>query len=542
MIRYRTLTIENYKSIGHAVVEFTPGVFAVTGNNLDGSYSSNGSGKSSILQALTLVLYNRDFQNAPLDSISNRFTGKPFRVSLLLHVDRDGVSANYEVVNDRASKKLTIRKNGKMHSSTTAKSLKLIQDILGMSEATFKFTHYITTNSILELTNNLSNATLFNEVLQVTQLKTLGQDLIEVKKKYAKEIEILKEQFQELNGIRKLLKVTDKFNLEDLKDEEKSYKIELSELSALHNTTIKPLIAALEYNKEQQRELRIELRQKRQSSEEGVCSLCGTHLATDSKMIEIQKDVEKLEEDLAYLLETFDEQDNKLSEYITAYDIAVQEVRSNLYQVQKDKLMGEQLQEIHKTALDVSGSFSKERFEAVSKELRYKHRLVDNIDKARDAIRSGRIFEDIMKDFFSLVNKNIQKYRTVINLTAFDVEASSYKSGMVILLKYLGEEIPVESLSNGEKARLSLLVLSALLESMQQTTQSDSNFLLVDEATASFDKAGIKELTSLFEHLKALDQSVFVITHGQELDEVSYDGNLIVTKEDKVSTLEVHKK
>jgi len=532
MIRYRHLTVLNYKSIEYAHIDFIPGVFKVVGKNLTGAYSSNGASKSSILQALSLALYNKDFQGAPLETISNRYTGKPYKLTLLMDVDRDGLFASYEIINDRSNKKVTVKQNGTTISSSTNKSLAIIQDIIGMSESTFKFTHYITTSSILELTRNLSNATLFNEVLQVTQLKVMADDLQVIKKEFQLERDILSERFYELNGINKLFQVTDNYDLVSLEEELLAVQAELTTYATLYEDNITPLVSTVDRYKTTYREILIELRDKNQTKFSGVCALCNTVLTDEDTLVELCSSIENLEEDAKALEADIKTSSEKLTQLKVAYEIDTAGLNEKARLIEKDLITGTQLADIHKDMLADSKGFTKETFKQVSKDLDKVKYSIDQIDKMRDAIRSGRIFEDVMKDFFSLVNINIQKYRKVINLTAFDVEATSFKSGMVILLRQYGEEIPVESLSNGEKARLSLLVLSALLESMQQTTQSDSNFISFDEATSSFDKSGILELKNLFTHLKSLEQSCFIITHGSELSEVPFDGTLTMIKED----------
>ena len=538
MIRYRELKIENYKSIVTATVVFTPGVFQVVGVTNNGEYSSNGSGKSSILQALTLVLYNKDFQGAPLDSVSNRYTGEQFKVSLLVDIEKGGVFYSYLIVNDRASKRLSIHRNGKALSTTTAKSLKLITELLGMTEATFKFTHYITTNSILELTTNLSNATLFNEVLQVTELSKMGQDLLEVKKNITKDIDNLTRRYGELNSMRKLLNITDKYDLIDLREQEESLKLELEEVDKLQNVHILPLLTELNESRELIRDKEMELRQKKKSAKNGTCSLCGSEVFTVDQLRELHSGISNLEITIGDLHTSTDEVEHRYESLLEAYNNGREDVQTKLTKVQKDLDMGEQLVDIHSELLKDVEEYSEERFQAVTDTLEYKRGLSWAITQMRDAIKSGRIYEEVMQEFFKLVNINIQRYRKVINFNAYEVTAESYRSGMVAILKYHGDEVPVESLSNGEKARLSLLLLSALLESMAQITNSESNFLALDEATSSFDKSGIEELSALFNHLKVLEQSVFIITHGTELQQVEFDGVLKVTKEDHKSIAE----
>ena len=535
MIKYISLEVQNYKSIGYAMVHFIPGTYAVIGTT-DGGYSSNGSGKSTILQALYLALYNKDFQGAPVDSLSNRFTGEDFKLTLEMYVDRDGAKADYRIVNDRKAKRYKVYKDGSVHVEGIAKCLKFIQDLVGMSDSTFKFTHYITTNSILDLTNNLTNATLFNEVLQVTQLKVMAQDLAELKKGYQDSIDTLKEEFHKLLTVHKLLHLTKEHDEADLQLRLESIDQELHEVTQLSEQHILPLKESLARTRDIFAEKRTELKQKQESHSAGICSLCGTVLALEVGFEGIERDIVQLKIDTAELTSTLQLQTEQLQELEDSRDITINSLRSERTDIVRELGVIEQVHKVKEGVLD-GVIYSEARFTEAQEQLKHLNKLTDHIDGAREAIRSGKIFEEIMDDFFRLVNNNIQRYKQVINFNSFEVEVTSYRSGMLVILRNGGHEIPIESLSNGEKARLSLLILSALLESMQQTTQSDSNFIVFDEATSSFDKSGIKELQALFSHLKQLGQACFIITHGSELAEVAFDGQLVVEKVSNVATV-----
>jgi len=535
VIRYRSLEIENYKSIKKAFIDFIPGVYSVIGETVNGQYSSNGSGKSSILQALTLVLFNKDFQGAPLDSISNRYSNDPFKITLVMDVEKAGIASTYKIVNDRASKKLMVHRDGKLSSSATAKSLKIIQDILGMSEATFKFTHYITTNSILDLTTNLSNATLFNEVLQVTDLKNIGTDLLEVQKQYIEKEAALEKALGDLLYTKKVLETTSQYDIEDLSNELEAKQSELVELEGLFKTHITPLNQKIKTLDTQIAEALSDRSHKEKTLKSGSCALCGTKLLDELTVTNLQVSLEQLEETLNDLAKQKEPLEAKLQELTFSYQATKGSLQASITKLQQDLEVGQQLQAIHKEAIN-NAKYSPKALKDTENELKYISACIGAIKEMREAIKSGKIYEDVMNEFFKLVNFNIQKYKRVINFDTFDVEATAFKSGMVAVIRYDGEEIPVESLSNGEKARLSLLLLSALLESMSQVTNSESNFLAIDEATSSFDKTGIEELAALFEHLKQLEQSVFIITHGTELQNVNFDGQLKVRKENNVAT------
>lgn len=73
VIRFGQLTIRNFMSFGNAPITFdlsTPGTVLVEGRNMDRG-GSNGSGKTSIINALCYALFNKPFDNISLNRLIN---------------------------------------------------------------------------------------------------------------------------------------------------------------------------------------------------------------------------------------------------------------------------------------------------------------------------------------------------------------------------------------------------------------------------------------------------------------------------------------
>jgi hypothetical protein len=49
----------------------------------------------------------------------------------------------------------------------------------------------------------------------------------------------------------------------------------------------------------------------------------------------------------------------------------------------------------------------------------------------------------------------------------------------------------------------------------------------------------VDELSRLFSHMKSLGQSIYLITHGSELDEVPYDYELKAIKHGGISSVSI---
>lgn len=86
-MKFGTLAIHNFLTIGDAVINLRDrGLNVIQGKNLDdSSASSNGSGKSSIVDALCWALYGVTARGAKGDAVINRHMGKGCTVRLSIH-------------------------------------------------------------------------------------------------------------------------------------------------------------------------------------------------------------------------------------------------------------------------------------------------------------------------------------------------------------------------------------------------------------------------------------------------------------------------
>ncbi len=87
MITLNDLTVKNFMSVGNVTqaVRFNDnGLTLVLGNNLDlgGDGSRNGTGKTTIINALSYALYGEALTNLRRDNLINKTNAKGMMVSL----------------------------------------------------------------------------------------------------------------------------------------------------------------------------------------------------------------------------------------------------------------------------------------------------------------------------------------------------------------------------------------------------------------------------------------------------------------------------
>lgn len=104
-IIFKTLEIDNFQSIGHAKIELDErGTTIIKGiNNYEENTDSNGSGKSSIFEALYFSLFGKT--TTGLTNVSNRYTGKDYKISLEFILD----DVTYKII--RNGTKVTLLQN-----------------------------------------------------------------------------------------------------------------------------------------------------------------------------------------------------------------------------------------------------------------------------------------------------------------------------------------------------------------------------------------------------------------------------------------------
>lgn len=104
-IVFKTLEIDDFQSIGSAKIELDErGTTIIKGiNNYEENTDSNGSGKSSIFEALYFSLFGKT--TTGLTNVSNRYTGKDYKLSLEFILD----DVTYKII--RNGTKVTLLQN-----------------------------------------------------------------------------------------------------------------------------------------------------------------------------------------------------------------------------------------------------------------------------------------------------------------------------------------------------------------------------------------------------------------------------------------------
>ena len=202
MIKLKNLTVKNFLSVGNVTqaLRFDQhGLTLVLGNNLDlgGDGSRNGTGKTTIVNALSYVLYGNALTNIRKDNLINKTNTKNMLVTCEMEVN----GHNYKIergrkpnvlrfiVDDQEIDKGETEEQQGENKETQAE----IERLLGMSHDMFKHICALNTYTepFLSLKTN-DQRDIIEQLLGITQLSekaTLLKDLIKNAKDQAKEEE-----------------------------------------------------------------------------------------------------------------------------------------------------------------------------------------------------------------------------------------------------------------------------------------------------------------------------------------------------------------
>ena len=155
MIQIKKLTVKNFMSVGNSTqgIDFDrQDLTLVLGENLDlgGDGSRNGTGKTTIINALSYAMYGTALSNIRRDNLVNKTNGKNMIVSLEFTVG----AQDYKIERGRKPNLLKFYVNNtEQEASDSAQgdsreTQQAIEDILGMSHDMFK--HIMALNTYTE--------------------------------------------------------------------------------------------------------------------------------------------------------------------------------------------------------------------------------------------------------------------------------------------------------------------------------------------------------------------------------------------------------
>lgn len=576
--------MKNFMSVGNvtqAVHIDRSGLTLVLGNNLDlgGDGSRNGTGKTTIINALSYSLYGLALYNIKKDNLINKTNGKHMVVTV--EFEKDGVEYRVErgrsprffrfyVQNHQSGEDATDEQQGEGRETQ-----KVIDRLLGMSHDMFK--HIVALNTYTEPFLSMKNndqRDIIEQLLGITMLTEKAERLKEQQKTVRdsiKEEEIkisavkeANERFEKsISDMERRQRMWIKKRDDDIVDIEKEISVmelldidqevakhtELEEWNTNNNklTETKRWLDNIvseykKYNKTVNKlEKEIEL------LKDHKCHACGQDLHDDSQEQILRNKEEQLGEARSNLLESEAQQKehndvianigtlgqmpvthyNTLTEALqhqntlTTLRAEVIKLQDTVdpYSEQIDQMRNEGLQEVN---WDTMNELVK-----VREHQDFLYKLLTN----KDSFVRKRIIEQNL----IFLNNRLGYYINQLGLP-HDV---MFQPDLEVSIQQLGQDLDFDNLSRGERNRL-ILSLSWAFRDVFESMNHPINFMAIDELIDSgMDSAGVDNALSVLKKTeRERNKNILLISHKEEL--VGRVNNVLqVTKENGFTTFDV---
>ena len=563
MIQIKDLTVKNFMSVGNQTqaVDFNKEQLTlVLGENLDqggdDNGSRNGTGKTTIINALSYALYGTALTNIKRNNLINKTNSKGMLVTL--HFEKDGI--DYRIERGRSPNVLKFYINNQeqeMLDESQGDSRKTQEDInqlLGMTHDMFK--HVVALNTYTEpflsmrqndqraIIEQLLGITILSEKAdtlkdQVRQTKeTITQETLKIEAIQTANSKI-KDTISSLQGtqrawlakkqqdISKLASAIDELEHLDVNVELESHEklVNWNE----HNNAILALKKELSTLEPalQRAEKSVEKATKDITNlEDATCYTCGQELHADKKA-ELQTRKEKeLDEAIDYRSEIAKKVDDVVKglgdigdingKPTTYYETAKEayEHRQNVdslktalqnkqdeedpYQKQIDELTTTAVQIIDWSPVNDLTSF-KEHQEFLLK-------LLTNKDSF--------IRKKIIDQNLAYLNNRLTYYLDKLGLP----HQVLFQNDLNVEITQLGQDLDFDNLSRGERNRL-ILGMSFAFRDVWESLYQNINLLFIDELIDSgMDTAGVEGSLAVLKKMgRERNKNVFLISHKDEL-------------------------
>jgi DNA repair exonuclease SbcCD ATPase subunit len=563
MIRIKDLTVKNFMSVGNVsqAVDFNrEQLTLVLGENLDqggdDSGSRNGTGKTTIINALSYALYGTALTNIKRNNLINKTNGKGMLVTL--HFEKDG--QDYRIERGRSPNILKFYINDQEQEmidesqGDSRKTQETINDLLDMSHDMFK--HIVALNTYTEpfLSMRVNDQrAIIEQLLGITILSEKAEALKEqvrmTKDAVTEETlkinaiqtanEKIKESINTLAGRQRAWQSKQKQDIEKLAQgiaqlEKLDIEAELAAHEKLANwTEMNNAILALNKEKSTLDSALLRANKSVEKAEKDIvdlddatCYTCGQSLHDDKKEEILSRKSKELSDAISYQTEVSTKLQDVLAglETIgningrpnTFYETAKEayEHRQNVdslkqtldtkqqetdpYQEQIDDLTNTALQDINWMPVNELTSY-KEHQEFLLK-------LLTNKDSF--------IRKKIIDQNLAYLNNRLTYYLDRLGLPHQVV----FQNDLNVEITQLGQDLDFDNLSRGERNRL-ILGMSFAFRDVWESLYQNINLLFIDELIDSgMDTAGVENALGVLKKMgRERDKNVYLISHKDEL-------------------------
>jgi DNA repair exonuclease SbcCD ATPase subunit len=564
LLTIKELTVKNFMSVGNQAqaIDFSnKSLVLVIGENMDlggdDAGARNGTGKTTIINALSYVFFGEALTNIRRDNLVNKTNEKGMLVGVKFV--KNGITYTIErgrkpqifrfYANDIEQKTENNEAQGENRETQVE-----INKLMGMTHSMFK--NIIALNTYTQpflSTKQAEQREIIEQLLGITLLSQKA-DLLKEKQKATKQMlteEKLKIDTRVVSNEKiqesiESLQIRSNAWAKQKQDDIKSFKEAIAELEKVDSEIEIAKHKKLQKHNEMQTALRSLEKEKAyhedsltkaestvvktendlEYSAQQKCPTCEQELHDDkhehlvgklkTQLTESTDYVTKLKTDLAKIQEGIDEVGDLGQVPDTYYDTideaynhkgSLQDLKRQLEQTEKkDDTYAEQIAEMKKSAIQEIDYEKANELEDLHRHQDFLYKLLT----AKDSFIRTRIIEQNL----TYLNQRLAYFLGKVKLP----HTVTFQSDLTVRIEELGRELDFDNLSRGERNRL-ILSLSWAFRDVWESLYQQINLLFIDELVdAGMDISGVESSMAVLKDMsRTQKKNIFLISHKDEL-------------------------
>lgn len=545
MLKFLKIRYKNFLSSGNYWTEIN-----FIKNNSTLVIGKNGAGKSTFLDALTFVLFNKPFRKINKGQLVNSINEKTCVVEIEFELGKD----HWKVIRGIKPSIFDIYKNGEILDQASASNDQqkwLEQSILKLNYKSFTQIVVLGSSNFVpfmqlssqhrrEVVEDILDIKVFSSMNDIAKIniKSIRDEIKELQ--YKKENCISKIETQ--NNFINELEKRDKDDI-DFKDDKKN-KINL-EIESILNLNKKLLLECEQKNEELKNvsassskikkleNIKIKLQEKvlfttkeyNFFNSNVVCPTCTQNLDERfrlNKIDEIHNEKIKFETAYKELEDAIkSEQINEItfiqiSKEITKHNNEINSNNIKISELEKQSRdLQQEIQKLVSRKTEIDFEYEKLKnlkndLNQITEEIVNKKQELSNYEFIHLLLKDDGAKTKIIKKYLPSINKNLNKY---LDLMEFPINFSLDEEFNEKSLNPIYEDFSYSSFSEGEKMRIDLSILFTWREIAKNKNSVNTNLLILDEVfDSSLDDFGTDNFTKIIKYV-INKSNVFVISH-----------------------------
>jgi DNA repair exonuclease SbcCD ATPase subunit len=547
MIRFKWIRYKNFLSTGN---QFTH--IELDKNNTTLIYGTNGSGKSTMLDALTFVLFNKPYRKINKPQLVNSQNEKDclveteFEIGKTIWKVRRGIKpAIFEIYrnNNILNQQSDIKDDQKYLEENILKlNYKSFTQLVILGSSNFVPFMQLTAANRREIIEDLLDIKIFSsmnvivkdklklfsdELKNIENKKLITEEKIRLQKEFIQNIETSgREQIQNKKDKLKDIKVhIDKCNqtIEELtnklKDlQENSINSTSNEIKSLNLqkgnlisqlTSFKKEIAFFESHHScptcgQDIDLKF-----RDDKIKSLQSTAKETFLTSKKVDEMIAEAEEVETQYKHYQKNIDNLIKDIEKVSSEVKFNQQKGNEILKEIQDLIQQIENKSELHQKVKELE-----DEAHQVANEIDEKQSKLKYYELLNSLLKDGGVKTKIIKKYLPLMNKQINKY---LQLMDFYINFNLDEEFNEIIQTPVHDKFSYASFSEGEKMRIDLSLLFTWREIAKMKNSMNTNLLIMDEVfDSSLDGFGTDDFLKIIRYV-VKDANIFIISHKSEL-------------------------